>query len=365
MYKILRFFLFLFKDPEIPHALALHVLNILAKFPFVLRFIGKYTIIKDERLHQNIFGIDFENPVGIAAGMDKNGEAILGLQALGFGHIEIGTISRYPQSGNPRPRLFRLTKDKAIINRMGFNSAGSEAVAHTLSEVSPHIPIGVSIGKSKITPLEQAPEDYTGSFNTLYKYADYFAINVSSPNTPGLRELQEKDALEELLSKLQNENEKNAAQLNIKRKPILVKIAPDLTFPAIKEILEVCKQNNIDGVIAVNTTIERKDLKTTVNETGGLSGLPLKDRATEIIAFIHKENPLLPIIGVGGIFTAEDAYEKIKAGASILQIYTGFIYEGPFIAHDINKGILKLLKRDGIQNLSDIHKHCCQEKTPC
>jgi dihydroorotate dehydrogenase len=232
-------------------------------------------------------------------------------------------------------------------------------VADNLRDLKANIPIGISIGKSKVTPLSEAPKDYISSFNTLFEYADYFAINVSSPNTPGLRELQEKDALEELLSKLQIANEIRSKELNIKRKPILVKIAPDLTFSAIKEILEVCVKNNIDGVIAVNTTLERNGLKTIIDEKGGLSGLPLKDRATEIISFIHKESPLLPIIGVGGVFTAEDAYKKIKAGASLIQIYTSFVYEGPFIARKLNKGLLTLLKRDGIRSLRDIHKGDC------
>ncbi len=356
MYKVIKFFLFKFKDLKVLNNFALTFLKFVGKSKTLTGFLKKYTTIKDSRLEQTVFGIKFPNPIGVAAGMDKNGEAILGLEALGFGAIEVGTISRFPQDGNPRPRLFRLIKDKAVINRMGFNSIGSVAVADNLKNLKANIPIGISIGKSKITPLAEAPLDYISSFNTLFEYADYFAINVSSPNTPGLRELQEKDALEELLHKLQIANDTRSKELNIKRKPILVKIAPDLTFHAIKEILEVCRKNNVDGVIAVNTTLERGGLKTIIDEKGGLSGLPLKDRATEIISFIHKEMPELPIIGVGGVFTAEDAYEKIKAGASLIQIYTSFVYEGPFIAKKLNKGLLTLLKRDCVDSLNDIHK---------
>ncbi|MES2223303.1 MAG: quinone-dependent dihydroorotate dehydrogenase [Patescibacteria group bacterium] len=356
MYKIVKFFLFKFKDPEVPHHFALVFLKFVGKSKTLTRLLKKYTTIPNPKLEQTVFGLTFPNPIGVAAGMDKNGEAILGLESLGFGHIEVGTISGVPQDGNPRPRLFRLVKDLAIINRMGFNSIGSVAVAKNLQKIKAGIPLGISIGKSKIVSLADAPKDYLFSFNNLFEYASYFAINVSSPNTPGLRELQEKNALEELLSKLQTANDTKAKELNTKRKPILVKIAPDLTFPAIKEILEVCDKNNIDGVIAVNTTLERTGLKTIINEKGGLSGLPLKDRATEIIAFIHKEAPNLPIIGVGGVFTAEDAYEKIRAGASLIQVYTSFIYEGPSLAKKLNLGLLELLTRNNKDTLADVRK---------
>lgn len=356
MYKIIRPILFLFPDPEIPHYLALKVLKFIGFIKPLQKILKYFTSVNDPRLAQTIFDVEFKNPIGVAAGMDKNGEAILGLESLGFGAIEIGTISRFPQPGNPRPRLFRLIKDKAIINRMGFNSIGSVAVAKKLQSLKKDIPIGISIGKSKVTPLEEAPMDYVSSFNTLFPFADYFAINISSPNTHGLRELQEKDALLNLVKKLTEANKHKAEELKTKRKPILIKIAPDLTFSAIKEIIDVALENNIDGLIATNTTLDRQNLKTAINETGGLSGLPLKDRATEIIRFIHKEAPNLPIIGVGGIFTAEDAYEKLKAGASLLQVYTSFIYIGPIIAKNLNVGILKLMDKDKIGNIKNIQR---------
>ncbi len=354
MYKIIRPFLFLFKDPEVPHTITLKFLKSVSKFGFITKILLWYCDVKDERLEQNIFGIDFKNPVCLAAGMDKNGECLPGFSSFGFGSLEIGTISRFPQDGNPRQRLFRLTKDKAVINRMGFNSVGSEAVARTLSKLKPIIPIGVSIGKTKVTPLNEAPADYVGSFETLFEYADYFVINVSSPNTPGLRELQEKTALRELIKTLQDSNDRMSKKFNSKRKPLLVKVSPDLTFEAIKELLTVCNEEKIDGIIAVNTTLSREGLSTDINQAGGLSGLPLKKKATEIISYIHKKYPKLPIIGVGGIFTAEDAYEKIKAGASLVQIYTSMVYEGPFVVRKINLGILKLLEKDKIKSLTEL-----------
>ena len=357
MKAFLKFILFFFKDPEYVHNFILKSLRVLGKFPLLCRLISKYAAVNDNRLSQNIWGLEFKNPIGLAAGVDKNGSAIQGIQSFGFGFLEIGTISFQEQSGNPRQRLFTLPDDEAVINRMGFNSVGSAKAAEFLSKQKALVPIGLSIGKSKITPLEDAAKDYAGSYNRLYPYADYFAINISSPNTPGLRELQDKDLLRNLIRTLQAEREKITKEKNLKKSPIIVKIAPDLTFEAIKEALLVCREEKVDGIIATNTTITREWLKNDPNETGGLSGKPLKDRATEIISFVHKEVPEIPIIGVGGIFSAEDAYEKLKAGASLLQIYTGLVYEGPFLARKINRGLLKILKKNNLDSLTQI-KSC-------
>ena len=346
MYKLIRPFLFT-QDSETVHNLALSFLKLAGISPF--RQILDYVFqVEDDSLTQKVFGITFNNPVGLAAGFDKEARAALGFKALGFGFLEVGTAARYAQTGNPRPRLFRLEKDLAIINRMGFNSLGAAALAKTLSSLKLQIPIGVSIGKTKVTPLEQAAEDYVGSFSELYDYADYFAVNVSSPNTPNLRQLAEKNYLAEIISALQ----KYRAQQKI-YKPILVKVVIDFTLEAMDEILEVCKQFKIDAIICSNTSLGREGLKTVINEAGGLSGLPIKQKSTEYIRHIHRQFPELPIIGVGGIFSAEDAYEKTKAGASLVQIYTGLIYEGPGLVKRINKGLAELLQRDGFKNIAE------------
>lgn len=354
MRSIQKLLLFLFKDPEYLHNFILKTLVLLGKSKLLCRLVARCANVRDPKLEQTVFGIKFKNPVGLAAGVDKNGAAIAGLTSFGFGFLEIGTLSWHPQDGNPRQRLFKLPKDQALINRMGFNSVGAQESAHRLSKQEKIIPVGISIGKSKITPLKDAASDYVSSFKILFPFADYFAINISSPNTPGLRELQDKNLLKELLQALHKAQGEMVSETKLKRKPILVKIAPDLTFEAIKEAVDVCKQENVDGIIATNTTISREHLRTEINEIGGLSGAPLKDRSTEIIRFIHKEAPNLPIIGVGGIFTAADAYEKLKAGASLIQIYTGLVYEGPFLARTINKGLLKLFKRDNISSIGAI-----------
>ncbi len=349
MYKIIRPILFkFFKDPETVHHLALYFLKFLG-LPGFSSVAQIFTNINDETLKQKVFGLDFKNPVGLAGGFDKEAYAVKGLEALGFGYLEIGTITRYSQPGNPRPRIFRLAADEALINRMGFNNFGADALAQRLSKLKNlNTPLGISLGKTKITPLEEAAEDYLYSFTKLYDYGDYFAVNISSPNTPGLRDLQDKEHLIEIIQGLANYRAKQT-----KLKPILVKIAPDLTFEAIDEVLEVCKQLNVDGIIATNTTISREGLSAPAKEIGGLSGMPLKSKSTQIIKHIRRQSPGLPIIGAGGIFTAEDAYEKIRAGASLLQIYTGFIYEGPLVVRATNQGLVKLLKRDGFKNVSE------------
>jgi dihydroorotate dehydrogenase len=349
MYKFLVSLLFLFvKDPETAHQGALLFLKIIG-IPFVRNGVSFLASVKNPALSQTVFGIEFPAPVGLAAGFDKDGSALNGLEALGFGHVEVGTVTKYPQEGNPRQRLFRFNDDKAIINRMGFNNAGAGALSRKLIGKTHRVPIGISLGKSKRAELEEAPQDYRFSLERLYDMGDYFVINVSSPNTPGLRELQDKKHLIDIVNMMDEYR-----RLQQKRKPFLVKIAPDLSYEAIDEVLEVCEKFNIDGVIAVNTTVARVGVSKAATETaGGLSGEPIRKRATEIIRHIHRKKPNLPIIGVGGIFTAEDAYEKIKAGASLVQVYTGFIFEGPLIARSIHARLLELLELDGYSNIRE------------
>ena len=295
------------------------------------------------------FGLRFKNPLGIAAGFDKNGVVVNQLSALGFGFVEVGTVTYNPQKGNEKPRLFRLPEDKALINRLGFNNEGTRNVVERLKKINADCILGVNIGKNKDVPNEEAVENYLKSFDLAHTVADYITINVSSPNTPNLRELQKAENLEELLSALQNRNRELSA------KPLLVKIAPDLSESEIEAIVGIAAQLEISGIIATNTTIKRENLKTQNVEkigAGGLSGKPLRKRSTEVISRIHQySNGKLPIIGVGGIFSAADAYEKIAAGACLLQAYTGFIYQGFTFARDINSGLSEILKEKGFQSL--------------
>jgi dihydroorotate dehydrogenase len=306
------------------------------------------------------FGLIFQNPVGLAAGFDKNGIALRELSALGFGHIEAGTVTYHAQPGNPRPRLFRLPKDQALINRAGFNNDGAAAFAQRVRSSRPNIVLGVSIGKSKITPLENAVEDYLRSFELIYDVADYVAVNVSSPNTPQLRELQQSEQLNSLLGSLQTKNLELQKRSNrATPMPLLVKLSPDLNTSELEIIVDVVNRRGIDGIIATNTTISRDHLQSPSQDVadcgeGGLSGLPLKERSTQMIAALYKQTKgRIPIIGVGGVFTAEDAWEKITAGASLVQLYTGFIYEGPRVAQRINQGLVDIMTRHGFKNLDD------------
>lgn len=297
---------------------------------------------KNPKLHKTVFGIKFENPIGLAAGLDKDAKAFDELSSLGFGFIEIGTLTPKPQDGNEKPRLFRLINDEAIINRMGFNNQGVESAVKRLKNKKSNIIIGGNIGKNKITPNEKAIEDYEYCFNALFNVVDYFVVNVSSPNTPNLRELQDKEPLKKLLNHLQDINTKKP-----NKKPLLLKIAPDLTNSQLDDIIEIVKETQIDGIVATNTTIAREPLtypKQYIDNigTGGLSGKPLTKRSTEVISYLKKHsNNAFPIIGVGGIHTAEDAIEKLNAGADLIQLYTGFIYEGPALIKKINKAIIK------------------------
>jgi dihydroorotate dehydrogenase len=335
-------------SPETAHELALHSLSLL---PTQLLVKNSSTTIPITR-----FGLTFENPVGLAAGFDKNGIALQPLASLGFGFIEAGTVTFHPQPGNPRPRLFRLSEDQALINRAGFNNEGAAAFAKRVEHRRPDCVLGVSIGKSKITPLEKATEDYLASFEIVYNVADYIAVNVSSPNTPQLRELQQSQQLTALLSALQTRG-RELQQRHQKQVPLLVKLSPDLEHGDLEMIVAVIENLKIDGIIATNTTVSRQNLRTNPLRVaaagdGGLSGKPLKSRSTQIIAELYElTRGRVPLIGVGGIFTAEDAWEKICAGASLVQLYTGFIYQGPGIAHDITEGLAKILAREGFASL--------------
>ena len=297
--------------------------------------------IESRKLERELFGLKFPNPVGLAAGFDKDAKLFRQLANFGFGFIEIGTLTPKPQPGNPKKRLFRLKKDSALINRMGFNNGGVMEAVERLKQNpvgANHVLIGGNIGKNKTTPNDEAVNDYMICFDALFDYVDYFVVNVSSPNTPNLRALQEKEPLTELLNTLQNRN--NSKEI---RKPILLKIAPDLSNEQLLDIIEIVSSTKIDGVIATNTTIDRDGLiSENKKEIGGLSGKPLSDRATEVIRFLsEKSNHAFPIIGVGGIHSAEDALEKIEAGASLVQLYTGFVYEGPELIKRINKALIK------------------------
>ena len=296
---------------------------------------------------RDVFGLRFPNPVGLAAGFDKNAVAVPALAALGFGFVEVGTVTLHPQPGNPRPRLFRLPSDAALINRMGFNNAGAQAVAAHLAALPKlDIPLGISLGKSKITPLEDAVADYLGSLDLLYPYGDYFAVNVSSPNTPGLRSLQERAPLDALLAALTARlRERARAEDSIQPKPLLLKVAPDLDDAALDEVVAVCLARGAAGLIAINTTVSREGLSALAprhirDEAGGLSGRPLREHALAVVRHLHAaSNGRLPIVGCGGIFTPDDARRMLDAGASLLQLYTGFIYEGPAVAHTISRGL--------------------------
>ncbi|MBI6116872.1 quinone-dependent dihydroorotate dehydrogenase [Salegentibacter maritimus] len=336
MYKsLLRPFLFRF-DPEWVHHFTFNTLKKFGKTSIFKSLVKKKFQVEDSRLEREVFGLKFKNPVGLAAGFDKDAKLFQELSDLGFGFIEIGTVTPKAQPGNEKKRLFRLKEDNAIINRMGFNNDGVEAAVARLKK-NKNVLIGGNIGKNKITANENAVEDYKICFEALYDYVNYFVVNVSSPNTPNLRELQDKEPLTNLLNTLQN---LNAAKP--KQKPILLKIAPDLTDAQLLDIIEIVKETKIAGVIATNTTISREGLKSENKlETGGLSGKPLTNRATEVIRFLsEKSNKAFPIIGVGGIHTAEDALEKLDAGASLVQLYTGFIYEGPALIKRINEALL-------------------------
>ena len=352
MYTILRKILFCF-PPEDVHHLTMNGFSVLSKLPGI-KSIFKSSAASNPSLQKTLFGLNFINPVGLAAGFDKNALYLDQLEMMGFGAIEIGTVTPKPQPGNDKPRLFRIPEHKAIINRMGFNNDGVQAVAKRLrvwrtknkkdgSLKQSKLVIGGNIGKNKATPNEDAWKDYEACFMELFDCVDYFVVNVSSPNTPGLRELQEKDSLNKILSHLQTINKQQPAP-----KPLLLKIAPDLNKTQIDDVISLALEIGLDGLVATNTTINRDGLFSVSQDeiekigAGGLSGAPLKDRSTAMVKYIHeKTGGKIPIIASGGIFTPQDAKEKLKAGASLIQVWTGFIYEGPMIVKNICKGLLK------------------------
>lgn len=341
MYKLLiRPFFFLF-DPEKIHHFAFSSIKLVLAIPGMKFLWRKIYVIEDKRLEREVFGLKFPNPVGLAAGFDKDGKLFNELAYCGFGFVEVGTVTPKPQEGNPKPRLFRLPADQGLINRMGFNNAGVNQLVDRLKTRKNQLIIGGNIGKNKVTENEDAVQDYLTCFHALYEVVDYFVVNVSSPNTPNLRALQDKGPLMEILTTLQKKNKTKA-----KPKPILLKIAPDLNESQLDDIVEIVNESGIAGVIATNTTISREGLATdsaTVDSigAGGLSGKPVRNRSTEVIRYLaQKSNKSFAIIGVGGIFTAEDALEKLDAGADLVQVYTGFVYEGPGMVKKINQGLL-------------------------
>lgn len=336
--------------PETAHEFALKSLGIA---PAIVRTLTGISIPPE--LQTNKFGLTFSNPVGLAAGFDKDGVALQALCALGFGFIEAGTVTYHPQPGNPRPRLFRLPADKALINRAGFNNHGAKAFVERVSHHRPNCVLGVSIGKSKIVPFEEAAEDYLRCFETIYPVADYVAVNVSSPNTPGLRQLQQADHLNSLLSSLQQRNRELAKAKQ--PLPLLVKLSPDMTDAELESAVNAAEQNQVAGIIATNTTISRNGLLTPATKVqacgeGGLSGSPLRNTSNKVLARLYQmTRGQITLIGVGGIFTAEDAWEKLCAGASLVQLYTGFIYQGPTIANEIVEGLDTIMKHNGLSSL--------------
>jgi dihydroorotate dehydrogenase len=328
-------------QPEKAHHLTFNSIKKLFRLPGAAAVARQLYAVEDPRLERELFGLKFKNPVGLAAGLDKDARLVDELGALGFGFVEIGTLTPRPQTGNPQPRLFRLPQDESLINRMGFNNEGVEAAVRRLRKSKHRTIIGGNIGKNKDTPNEEAESDYRYCYEALYEVVDYFVVNVSSPNTPNLRELQDKEPLRKLLAALQKLNTAKPAP-----KPILLKIAPDLTDPQLDDIIDLVGETGIAGIIATNTTISRDGLRTPADAVarmgaGGLSGKILRKRATEVIRYLHSHSGgSFPIIGVGGIHDPASAIEKLEAGASLIQLYTGFIYEGPALVKQINKAIL-------------------------
>jgi dihydroorotate dehydrogenase len=352
MYQLIRAFLFLFDEEAIQRRVATFG-HWLGRSPFLDWVKAAYK--KDyPSLHTTVAGLNFSSALGVAAGFDKPAQLLPILSALGFSAVEVGTVTPEPQPGNPAPRLFRLPKDQALINRMGFNSEGVASLVKKLRSKPDGLILGVNIGKNKITPNELAAQDYQKAFGAVANYADYVTINISSPNTPGLRELQDKNSLRVILNGVQALNRQREHPT-----PVFLKIAPDLTDGQLDGIVEIVRESGIAGIIATNTTIVRGGLKTSAEEikkigNGGLSGPALKTRATQIIAYLYrKSSGTIPIIGVGGIASADDAYEKIRAGASLVQMYTAIVYEGPGVAKKINAGLTRLLERDGFKSIAE------------
>lgn len=341
MYRLIKNTLFII-PAEKAHTLTMYLLKLSFKIPFIKNIVLNLFKVNSKKIEKKLWGITFPNPVGLAAGFDKNANYLDELSCFGFGFIEIGTVTPLPQAGNPKPRLFRLIADEAIINRMGFNNKGVKSVVKQLKNRPKNLIIGGNIGKNKSTPNEKASADYIACFDELFDYVDYFVINVSSPNTPDLRELQDKKPLTALVKAVQGRN-----KLKKKPKPLLLKIAPDLNNDQLIDILNICNDTQLDGLIATNTTLSREPLKERPESikkmgAGGLSGLPLADRSTEVIKFLRSKNKKIPIIGVGGIGDVSKALEKIDAGATMIQIYSGFVFKGPSLIKKINEALIKI-----------------------
>lgn len=343
-------------DPEHAHHFTIHNLMRASKVPGGLAMLrGMYGVNRRPELTQKLWNLEFHNPVGLAAGLDKDAQAVEGFSAMGFGFMEVGTVTPVAQPGNELPRLFRLPEDLALINRMGFNNVGADQMAVNLSRLKARkVPVAVNIGKNKNTPNEQAEEDYRTCIRKLHDYADFFVVNISSPNTPGLRSLQFGDDLKRLLAAVMEELEVKRRKDKGPSVPVLVKIAPDMTQEELEMTVSTIAGSGVSGIIATNTTLSREGLKhANAKETGGLSGRPLTARSTEVIRTVHRlTRGQLPIIGSGGVFTAEDAYDKIKAGASLVEVYTALIYEGPGLVKQLNNGLLALMRRDGVSHIS-------------
>jgi dihydroorotate dehydrogenase len=336
-------------DSEKIHDFALRQLAVASRVPPLCKFIERRFAVSSERLETKCFGLTFSNPIGLAAGFDKNAVALPVLGGLGFGHIEVGSVTGIAQDGNPKPRIFRLPKDEALINRMGFPSQGADAVAERLSVLESRCPavLGINLGKTKVVPLESALDDYLSSFRKLQKYADYVVLNVSSPNTPELRKLQEPDRLKQLFAGVQAEN--------TDRLPLLVKIAPDLELSELDSVLEVAEAVGAQGIIATNTTSSRDGLVTSIDEQGGLSGRPLHKRSLNMVRHCYQRvGERLVIVGVGGISTADDVLAMIRAGASMVQLYTGFIYEGPLVASRLARQLDQYCIKEGVASLQSL-----------
>lgn len=354
VYPLIRKILFRF-DPEKTHEWTIQSLQRVQRIPLLLQLLHSWMKMDDPRLNMTISHLHFPNPVGLAAGFDKNAKVYQALAALGFGSVEVGTLTPRRQTGNPLPRLYRLVEDNAVINRMGFNNSGVEQARLHLSTLPrPPIPIGVNLGKNKNTPQTEAASDYRHGLRALYRHGDYFVVNISSPNTQGLRDLQQDEVLSEFLRLVMTERDEMQDETGEIR-PLFLKLAPDLSRDELTKAVRIALDLKIDGFIASNTTLSREGLTSPLHkEQGGLSGRPLKEMSTEMIRRIYRiSDGKVPIIGVGGIFNGEDAYEKIKAGASLLQVYTGMIYQGPSIARNINRELLRLMDKDGFQHLSE------------
>ncbi|WP_131923965.1 quinone-dependent dihydroorotate dehydrogenase [Hazenella coriacea] len=354
MYSSLRSVLFKM-NPEIAHDWTIRSLKLMQSTPGMTSLYHSWMGVRDARLISKRWGITFPNPVGLAAGFDKHATVYPALASLGFGFVEVGTLTPRPQPGNPLPRLFRLPEDQALINRMGFNNHGVEQAKMSLERLKkPSIPLGINLGKNKDTPNQIAASDYQKGLSTLYPYGDYFVINISSPNTQGLRDLQHVESLQQLITDILSTRSQLVEKYQ-QHKPILVKVAPDLSKEALTDIIQVAHQMKVDGIIATNTTLSRDHLHSQhQQETGGLSGRPLSQRSTDFIRHIYQlTQGNLPIMGVGGIFTGTDAYEKIRAGASLIQVYTGMMYRGPSIAKFINQELLALLEKDQLSSIDE------------